>query len=151
MSEALSIGTIIKNRRLELNLRMEDVAKKANITRSTLWIIEKGSGNYSFQSLLSVLNVLGLSLSIDGFKETSLPSLRASRLNTARDKKINRFIVMCVEQYTLLINKSSKVVYKQLLDGGVIDELKNDYEDLHGMSTEFINSFIDALLEGSDL
>ena len=151
MSEALSIGTTIKNRRLELNLRMEDVAKKANITRSTLWIIEKGSGNYSFQSLLSVLNVLGLSLSIDGFKETSLPTLRASRLNTARDKKINRFIVMCVEQYALLINKSSKIVYKQLLDGGVIDELKNDYEDLHGMSTEFINSFIDALLEGSDL
>jgi hypothetical protein len=53
---------------------------------------------------------------------------------------------MCVEQYALSVNKSSKYVYKALKDKGIIDELSDDYEDMHGMSTHSINEYIDKRL-----
>ena len=65
---------------------------------------------------------------------------------TALDLAINRFIVMCVEQYAFSVNKSSSVIYKELKTKGIIDELKDDYEDMHGMSTYSINEYIDKRL-----
>ena len=65
---------------------------------------------------------------------------------TALDLAINRFIVMCVEQYAFSVHKSSSVIYKELKTKGIIDELKDDYEDMHGMSTYSINEYIDKRL-----
>ena len=90
MNDLSLLGNVIKEKRLALNLRMDDVAKRANITRATLWSIEKGSGNCSMNNLVKVMNVLGLSLSIDGMKNEYLNRNRASRINTSLDKKINR-------------------------------------------------------------
>ena len=73
---------------------------------------------------------------------------RATRINSALDKKINRFIVMCVEQYAASINQKSDVTYSRLHKAGIIDELKNDYEDMHGMSTYSLNEYIDKRLLG---
>ena len=47
MERKFEIGRKIKNKRLELNLRMDDVAKRVGITRSTLWSVENGSGYYA--------------------------------------------------------------------------------------------------------
>lgn len=146
MENIINTGTIIKRRRLSLNMRMEDVSKKANITRATLWSIEKGTGNYSFSSLLRVLDILGLSISIENVSEKSKRN-RASRKNTLEDKKVNRFVVMCIEQYALSKNENSSSVYQKMKHAGIIDELIEDYEDLHGMSTTYINELIDSLLE----
>lgn len=49
------------------------------------------------------------------------------------DKEINRFIVIYVEQYASGVNQSSKSVYNRLKQSGIIDELIEDYEDMHGM------------------
>ena len=62
MEELSILGAAIKEKRLSLNKRMEEVAKEANITRATLWSIEKGTGSCSAASLFKVMNVLGLSL-----------------------------------------------------------------------------------------
>ena len=59
---------------------------------------------------------------------------------------INRFVIMCVEQYAAFSNQSSANTYKELLDNGIISELENDYEDLHGMSTVWLNEYINGLL-----
>ena len=64
----------------------------------------------------------------------------------ALDKKINRFIIMCVEQYSSSVNKSSSEIYREMREKGIIDELTSDYEDLHGMSTMYLNDFIGSLL-----
>ena len=69
-------------------------------------------------------------------------------INTILDKKINRFIVMCVEQYASFVNQGSREVYNKLNELGIIDELKDDYEDMHGMSTYSINEYIDKRLKG---
>ena len=145
MDNIREIGNRIREKRLSLNMRMSDVANSSNITRATLSSIENGNGNYSINSLYRVLNVLGMTLSIDNeiYKNERE---RASRLNTKRDKIINRFIIMCVEQYAVYINKGSGEVYKIMKENNIIDELINDYEDLHGMSTIYINEHISKML-----
>ena len=147
MENKREIGKNIKNRRLSLNLRMDDVAKEAGITRSTLSAIENGSGNPSLETIMEILRVLGMSLQIC----TSMDDIRrkrATRTNTIMDKKINRFVVMCVEQYASSVNKGSQETYRKLLKEGIIRELIDDYEDMHGMSTYSINEYIDCRLEG---
>ena len=150
MEDAVFLGHKIKEKRLALNLRMDDVAKKAGITRPTLWAIEKGTGNYSVSSLFKVMSILGLSLMIDSDGSIDTMRNRASRLNTLLDKKINSFLIMCVEQYAHSVNRSSEEVYKEMADKNIIKEMTDDYEDLHGMSTEYLNDYINTMLGGSN-
>ncbi len=150
MDNAAVLGKRIKDKRLFLNLRMDDVAQRAGIARTTMWAIEKGKGNCSIDTLMRVLQTLGLSLSIsDSESLVSSPNRRrAKRINGAMDKKINRFLIMCVEQYAAFANRPSREVYRDMLSAGTIDELTNDYEDLHGMSTEYLNEYIHSLTKG---
>ena len=66
---------------------------------------------------------------------------------TQQEKDINRFIIICVEQYANSVNQPGAVVYKKMKDSGIIDELTNDYEDLQGMSFVYLNDYIGALLK----
>lgn len=143
MENLTSIGEKIKNKRLELNLRMDDVAKMSGTNRTTLWSIENGKGNYSVSLLLSVLKALNLSIDVSGDYKVVKIRKRATRTNTIKDKKINRFIVTCVEQYARWKNIDSKSAYNLMSNSGVIQELTDDYEDMHGMSTEYINDYIE--------
>ena len=147
MEEAVFLVNKIKEKRLALNLRMDDVAKEVGITRPTLWAIEKGTGNYSASSLFKVMNILGLSLSVESNGSIDTTRNRASRLNTLLDKKINSFLIMCVEQYAHSVNRSSGEVYKEMKNKNVLNSIVEDYEDLHGMSTEYLNDYIGKMLE----
>ena len=149
MKSKTSIGKIIKGFRLEHNLRMDDVAKEIGITRSTLWAIENGTGNYSIDTFLKLVNYFNLSIEMKSSKY-HVHKQRATRLNKIIDKKINRFVVMCVEQYALKINKGSQYTYRILDNKGIIKELIDDYEDMHGMSTYSINEYIDKRLSLED-
>ncbi|MBO4666713.1 MAG: helix-turn-helix domain-containing protein [Bacilli bacterium] len=149
MENKNQIGQKLKNKRLQLNLRMEDVAKEVGITRATLWAIENGNGNYSIDTLLKLLNYLKLSIEIETYEQGGRK--RATRTNTTLDRKINRFIIMCVEQYAESINQGSNYVYSRLNDAGILNELKDDYEDMHGMSTYLINEYIDKRLLGGTI
>ena len=145
MKELLIIGQSIKEKRLLLNMRMDDLAKKAEITRATLSSIEKGTSNCSIVSLLKIVNILGISFSIDNHINRS-KRIRATRINTCHDKKVNKFIIMCVEQYAYVSGKNSGNVYKEMLAKGIIEDLTNDYEDLHGMSFTYLNDYINSFL-----
>ena len=144
MEDKREIGKKIKNKRLQLNLRGEDVAKAVGISRSTLIAIEKGYANYTIDTFLNLMNFLDMHFTIDN-QENSVKK-RATRINKIIDKKINRFIIMCVEQYASSINESSKNTYLKLSDAGIIDELTEDYEDMHGMSVYSINEYISKRL-----
>ena len=54
------LGENIKLARLRRKLTMQQVAERANISRKTLWHIEKGSPHIGIGSILKVLSVLGL-------------------------------------------------------------------------------------------
>jgi len=53
-------GMNIKLARLRRKLSAEQVAERANISRPTLWNIEKGSGGVAIAAYAQVLFVLGL-------------------------------------------------------------------------------------------
>lgn len=56
------------------------------------------------------------------------------------------FISFCIEYYSQHINKPSDEVYTLFKNEKVIDFLENDYDDLHGMSMEFMMQMIDDYL-----
>ena len=143
------LGKMIKENRLAQNLRMDDVARKAGISRVTLWSIEKGEGNCSLSSLLRVMDVLGLRMAVENQCSLERERDRATRANTVLSKKINRFIIMCVEQYALFSGSRSDVIYKEMERKGILDELESDYEDLHGMSAVYLNDYLKARMGGS--
>ena len=58
------------------------------------------------------------------------------------DMGINRFLVMCIKQYASATKESSKSIYNLLSRKGILQELIDDYEDLHGMSIYSINEYI---------
>lgn len=145
----MSIGKTIKEKRLLLNMRMEDLAKQVGISRSLLWSIEKGDSNYSIKTLLALTKALDLKFD---FEENQLKTRneRARRINSKLDKKINRFIVMCVTQYSKKYNSDFVDTYFEFLNKGLINEIESDYEDLHGMSTEYLNDYFFTIINGGE-
>ena len=57
----------------------------------------------------------------------------------------NRFVIFCNELFTIKTSFPSEEVYRILSKNGVVKELINGYEDLHGMSTSFLNQYISGL------
>ncbi len=53
------------------------------------------------------------------------------------------FISFCVEYYAEHTKRPSDEVYKKFKETGLIDLLYEDYDDLHGMSFEYLMQFID--------
>ncbi len=64
---AQTIGTFVKHHRLTQNKTQEDIATAANISRSTLSLLEKGE-TITIPTLLQVLRVLDLLYIMDVFK-----------------------------------------------------------------------------------
>jgi transcriptional regulator with XRE-family HTH domain len=56
----VDLGENIRLARLRRKLSTEQVAERANIARSTLWLIEKGSPSVAIGTFLQVLFILGL-------------------------------------------------------------------------------------------
>ena len=55
-----TLGTNIKLARRRRHFSSEQVAERANISRSTLWLVEKGDAGVAMGTYLQVLFVLGL-------------------------------------------------------------------------------------------
>jgi transcriptional regulator with XRE-family HTH domain len=62
-----TIGTFVKHHRLAQNKTQEEVANAANISRSTLSLLEKGE-NITVPTLLQVLRVLDVLYIMNSFK-----------------------------------------------------------------------------------
>ena len=54
---------------------------------------------------------------------------------------------MCVEQYASSVDQGSAFIYNKLSEAGIINELIDDYEDMHGMSTYSLNEYIAKRLD----
>ena len=150
MDELEKLANQIRNKRLELNISMEVVARKANITRATYSEIEKGNPKCSIGSYFKVLELLRIDFSTNETK-TKNSRERASRRVLAQEKKINSFVVLCIESYAAYLNKTTDAIFKKLQEAGLIDTLYNDYEDMHGMSSEYINDYFDKCLAGENV
>ena len=56
------------------------------------------------------------------------------------------FQTFCIEFYSRHIQKSGPEVYKLFRESGLLDMLRVDYEDLHGMGQEALMQFFDEYL-----
>lgn len=61
---AKEIGATIKERRQKLKVNQLELAELASVGINTLVAIERGQGNPKLETLLSIINTLGLQLDI---------------------------------------------------------------------------------------
>lgn len=57
------------------------------------------------------------------------------------------FKTFCIEFYSNHIRRESDEIYRIFAASGLLDLLERDYEDLHGMSMEYLMQFFDEYLE----
>lgn len=60
------------------------------------------------------------------------------------------FKAFCIEYYSNHIGIPSNEVYDLFQREGILDLLDDDYEDLHGMSMEYLMQFFDNYLGGEN-
>ena len=58
------LGERIKDRRESLSLNQEDLGEMSGVTSKTIYLIESGKGNPSFNTIQKLLQVLGLEILI---------------------------------------------------------------------------------------
>jgi transcriptional regulator with XRE-family HTH domain len=61
----IEIGHIMQKRRDSLSIKQEDLSEMTGITSKTIYLIENGKGNPSFDTLNKLLDILGFEISID--------------------------------------------------------------------------------------
>jgi hypothetical protein len=54
---------------------------------------------------------------------------------------VKSFKVFSIEMYAEKYGISSDAAYKTFKESGLLDEIENDYEDLHGMSWQWLNDY----------
>ena len=59
------------------------------------------------------------------------------------------FIGFCVEYYADAVQRPGDEIYRLFKREGLLDLLRNDYEDLHGMSMEYMVQFCGEYLKGA--
>jgi transcriptional regulator with XRE-family HTH domain len=82
-----SLGENIKLARLRRKLTAEQVSQRANIGRSTLWHIEKGSAHISIGMYLQVLSVLGLANDLKNIAKDDLLGRKLQDANLITQKR----------------------------------------------------------------
>jgi transcriptional regulator with XRE-family HTH domain len=65
-----TLGEIIRNRRRELRITQPHLAELAKVSTNTLYKLERGQGNPSFDVLNKLAEVLGMELILEVKKET---------------------------------------------------------------------------------
>ena len=60
----LILGKIIKDRRKELGITQPHLAELANVSKNTLYKLERGESNPSWAVIKNLLDVLGLELNV---------------------------------------------------------------------------------------
>ena len=58
------------------------------------------------------------------------------------------FKAFCIENYAMHCGQPSNKVYMLFAREGLLTMLDRDYEDLHGMSVEYLMQFFDEYLKG---
>lgn len=97
---AQNLGTFVKHHRLLQNKTQEQIAQEANISRSTLSLMEKGE-TVTMASFLAVLRVLNLLHVMDAFKvENQISPLELAKLEQKKKKKASKQPITITQKST---------------------------------------------------
>jgi y4mF family transcriptional regulator len=64
------LGASIKNRRKEVSITQEHLAELAEVSKNTLYKLERGESNPSLEIVEKILDILGLELTVQVKKMT---------------------------------------------------------------------------------
>ena len=81
------LGEKLKLARLRRKLTTEQVSTRANISRKTLWHVEKGSPHISIGIILQVLSVLGLRKDLESVAQDDILGRKLQDLNLQVKKR----------------------------------------------------------------
>ena len=73
------LARLVKNARVQRNLTQQDVADAVGITRQSLARLERGNGGTSFDTVLLILDNLGIHLDATTDRRTTAPTAVATR------------------------------------------------------------------------
>ena len=62
---------------------------------------------------------------------------------------VTSFVASCVEHWADHVGRPSNEIYALFRDEGLLDMLRDDYDDLHGMGVEHMVQFCDDYLRGT--
>lgn len=97
---AQTLGNFLKHHRLLQNKTQEAIAQEANISRSTLSLMEKGE-TVTMASFLAVLRVLNLLHVMDAFKvENQISPLELAKLEQKKKKKASKQSIAITQKST---------------------------------------------------
>lgn len=82
-----NLGENLKLARLRRKLTTEQVSNRANISRKTLWHVEKGSDHISIGTILQVLSVLGLKNDLKVVAQDDLLGRKLQDINLLTKKR----------------------------------------------------------------
>ncbi len=82
-----NLGENIKLARLRRKLTAEQVANRANISRKTLWHVEKGSEHISIGIILQVLSVFGFKEELERIAKDDLLGRKLQDINLLPKKR----------------------------------------------------------------
>ena len=63
--ELSEIGKYVRDRRVELRLRQEDLSEMSGVNMKTVQQIEMGTGNPSYQTFSKLFEILGLTFNVE--------------------------------------------------------------------------------------
>ena len=58
------------------------------------------------------------------------------------------FIGFCIENYADAVGLPGDEIYRRFKKEGLLDLLRSDYDDLHGMGAEYLIRFCEEYLKG---
>jgi hypothetical protein len=80
------------------------------------------------------------------FSTASTVIVKASENQYNCHMSLLSFTVFCIEMYADYIGKPSPEIFELFAQTGLLDMLESDYEDLHGMSWEYLMQMFDEYL-----
>lgn len=144
-------GNVIREKRLADNISTIALSNSVKISRATLSAVENGNGNVSFDTYLNLAEALCINVRFECTQLNSPNRARSPKRITKEKTKRNQFEIFCIENYASHVGVSSSIVYSLFKNEGLLNLLRTDFEDLHGMGTEYLMQFFDSYLENTNL
>ena len=109
MYKIACIGKRIRERRLKLNLTLENLAEKTDLTQNFIGNIERGNDNPSLETLIKIANALAVNT--DFLCQDCIDNAEAKEYDYHIKEVINRMAEMSVKQKEFVVQSIDALIH----------------------------------------
>jgi transcriptional regulator with XRE-family HTH domain len=103
------IGNRIRERRLKLNLTLENLAEKTDLTQNFIGNIERGNDNPSLETLIKIANALAVNT--DYLCQDCIENAEAQEYDYHIKEVVNKMTDMSVKQKELIMQSIEALIH----------------------------------------